>query len=72
MGSEMCIRDRIKDGRIVKAAKKLRIADKLPRIFKNVHELGNKLYQIKWWEVNVPTFTPYVLIRNVHTTKHML
>lgn len=62
----------IKDGRIVKAAKKLRIADKLPRIFKNVHELGNKLYQIKWWEVNVPTFTPYVLIRNVHTTKHML
>ena len=62
----------VKDGRIVKAAKKLRITDKLPRIFKNVHELGNKLYQIKWWEVEVPTFTPYVLIRNVHTTKHTL
>lgn len=62
----------IKDGRIVKAIRKLRITDKLPRIFSNIKEIGNRPYQIKWWEVETPVFTPYILVGKVHTTKHML
>jgi len=62
----------IKDGRIVKAIRKLRITDKLPRIFSNIKEIGSRPYQIKWWEVETPVFTPYILVEKVHTTKHML
>jgi len=62
----------IRDGRIVKAIRKLRIADKLPRIFNNIKEVGNRPYQIKWWEVKTPVFAPYILVEKVHTTKHML
>lgn len=61
----------IEHGKIVKAIKKLRIVDKLPRILRNVKALGNKRFQIKWWEVNIPVFTPYILIEKVHTSKHI-
>lgn len=62
----------IKDGKIVKAIRKLRITDKLPRIFNNIKEIGSRSYQIKWWEVEIPVFTPYILVEKVHTTKYML
>lgn len=62
----------IENGKIVKAVTKLRIADKLPRILRNIEYLGKRRYQIKWWEAEIPTITPYILVRNVHTSKHLL
>jgi len=62
----------IENGKIVKAVTKLRIADKLPRILRNIEYLGERRYQIRWWEAEIPTITPYMLIRKVHTSKHLL
>ncbi len=60
----------IEDGKITKPVNKLRIADKLPRILSNIDGLGRDLYDIQWWEVRIPTRLPYVLVRQVHTSKH--
>ena len=62
----------IENGRIVKATSKLRIADKLPRLLSNIVALGKESYQAKWWEIDKPVITPFILVRNVHTSKHTL
>ncbi len=62
----------IKDGEIVKPVEKIRIADKLPNLLNNVEGLGKETYSIKWWEVGIPTKLPYVLVRNINVSKHML
>ncbi len=62
----------IENGRIVKAITKLRIADKLLNMLNNISALGKEIYQIKWWEVDKPTITPFILVRDVHTSKHTL
>jgi PmbA protein len=60
----------VKNGEIVGAARKLRIADSFPRILENVVALGKETYDMHWWEVETPTRTPYVLVRDVGTSKH--
>ncbi len=60
----------IENGKISKPVAKLRIADKLPRLLSNVEALGKEVYDIWWWEVRIPTKTPYILVRDVHTSKH--
>lgn len=62
----------IKDGEIERPWKKLRIVDSLPRLLQNIYLIGNKLYDIKWWEVEIPTRMPYILIKNVNTSKHTM
>lgn len=60
----------IKDGEITGAAKKFRIADSFPRMLNNIGGLGKETYDIYWWEVDIPTRTPYILFKDVHTSKH--
>lgn len=60
----------IRDGEIAGAARKFRIADSFPRLLKNIAALGSEVYDIYWWEVRVPTRTPYILARGVKTSKH--
>ncbi len=60
----------IEDGRIVKPIEKIRIADTLPRLLSNIDALGRERYDIWWWEVEIPTRTPYILVRQIHTSKH--
>lgn len=62
----------IENGRIVKAVTKLRIADKLPNILNNISAIGKRQYQAKWWEIEKPVITPFILVRKVHTSKHTL
>lgn len=62
----------IKNGRIEKPVTNLRISDNLRNILRNVDALGKDVYDIQWWEVSIPTRSPYILIRNVHTTKHLV
>jgi hypothetical protein len=56
--------------RITKPVKKIRIADRLPRLLNNIDALGKRQYSINWWEVTIPTKLPYVLTRQIHTSKH--
>lgn len=60
----------VKEGEIVGAARKMRIADALPRMLNNIAAVGKELYDIHWWEVETPTRAPYILFRDVNTSKH--
>ncbi|MDK6029219.1 TldD/PmbA family protein [Ignisphaera sp. 4213-co] len=62
----------IENGRIVKPVSKLRIADKFTNILNNIEMIEKSLYNIQWWEVSTPSKIPYVLIRNINTSKHVI
>ena len=59
----------VKNGEIVGNVGRVRIADKLDRIMRNIIDLSKNYYNIKWWDVRIPTKAPYVLIKNVNITK---
>ncbi len=60
----------IKNGEIAGAAKKFRIADSFPRMLNNIIALGKEVFDIYWWEVDIPTRLPYMLFKDVNTSKH--
>jgi len=60
---------RIKDGNIVGVVRRLRIADTFPNLLRNIEALSKKLYNIRWWEVPIPSKVPYILVKNVNFTK---
>ncbi len=62
----------IESGRIKGALKKLRLSDKLPRMLNNVTAIGREQYYIMWWEVETPVKVPYILVKSVRTSKHLI
>ncbi len=62
----------IENGRVTKPVKKIRIADTFPNLLKNISAIGGRTYDIRWWEVRWPTRIPYILARNIHTSKHII
>jgi PmbA protein len=62
----------IENGKIVKPVTKIRIADKLGNILKNVAIVGRELYNIQWWEVGIPMKTPYILVKSINISKHTI
>ncbi|MEK6963512.1 MAG: TldD/PmbA family protein [Nanoarchaeota archaeon] len=59
----------IENGKIQYPVKELRISENLLRILKNVIALGRKSEQVYSWEVNTPTLTPHVLVKDCNVTK---
>lgn len=59
----------IENGEITKPIRNIRVSDNMQKIFENIVALGKEIYQIHWWEVDTPAFTPYVLIKDVGITK---
>jgi PmbA protein len=59
----------IKDGQIAGSLKDLRICDNVPRILANVRDVGRERKWVKWWEVEIPTLAPTVLIDDVNFTR---
>ena len=62
----------IKHGEISKSIRELRISDNLLRIFQNLAGLSRESKWVKWWEVEVPTYTPYALVKDLSFTKSTL
>ncbi len=60
---------RIRHGRIEDPIRELRISDNMLRIFKNIRELSRTRFWVKWWEVEVPTLTPYAIVEDLNLTK---
>lgn len=60
---------RIKHGEIAASIKELRISDNMLRILQSIVDLSRERTWIKWWEVEVPTLTPYALISELNFTK---
>ncbi|MEB3816956.1 MAG: TldD/PmbA family protein [Desulfurococcales archaeon] len=52
----------VKRGEPAGCVERIRIADKLPRILSNIEDLSRDRWPIQWWEVRLPTLTPFVLI----------
>src|SRR3989338_2645339 len=59
----------IENGKVVGPVKELRISDNLIRILQNISAVGNGSEQVFGWEVEIPTLTPPVLVRDVRITK---
>jgi len=58
----------IKNGRLAQPVKGLRLSDNILRILQSVKSISKEQHWIRWWEVDVPTLTPYVLVEGVGIT----
>lgn len=59
----------VRNGEIVGTTRRVRIADNLNKLLRNVSLIGKKQYLVKWWEVTVPSKVPYVMVKDVNITK---
>ncbi|MCS7142370.1 MAG: TldD/PmbA family protein [Aigarchaeota archaeon] len=59
----------IKNGSIERPIKGLRLSDNILSLLKNIEAISSDKYWIKWWEVNVPVYAPYLLVRGMRFTK---
>ncbi|MEM2211391.1 MAG: TldD/PmbA family protein [Nitrososphaerales archaeon] len=62
----------IKNGSIAYSIKDLRISDNMLRIFQNIEDLSLERLWVKWWEVEIPTLTPYAIVSDLNFTKSLL
>lgn len=59
----------IKNGKIIKSLKNLRVSDNMLKILNNIEEVGNNSEQIVSWEANTNVKCPSILVRDVNITK---
>jgi len=59
----------IRNGTLSSSIRELRISDNMLRILKNIQEISRMRTWIKWWEVDVPTLTPYAVVKDLNFTK---
>lgn len=59
----------IKNGQISASIRELRISDNMLRIMRNIRDLSRSRSWIRWWEVSIPTLTPYAVIEDLNFTK---
>jgi len=59
----------VERGKIVKPLKGMRMGDDLERMFSSVALLSKHREWIQWWEVDTPTFCPWMMIDGVTITR---
>ncbi len=59
----------IESGELAKPVRSLRISDNMLRIFHNIVEISSERRWVKWWEVEIPTLTPYALVEDLNFSK---
>jgi PmbA protein len=59
----------IKNGRIERSLKGLRISDNMPRILRSITSLSKERKWIKWWEVPTPVYLPHMIVDDVGITR---
>ncbi len=58
----------IENGEIKQALYGGRLSENFLNLLNSIEGLTNIKYPIKWWEVNIPTYSPYALARNLRIT----
>ncbi|MHA1734190.1 MAG: metallopeptidase TldD-related protein [Promethearchaeota archaeon] len=58
----------IEGGEVKRPVRKLRLADNILRMAKDITRLGNDVRQVKWWEVMFPTFIPTIKVKDCTMT----
>ena len=59
----------IKDGKIVKPIKGLRLSDNMQHVLESITSISKDSKTIQWWEVQIPVVTGYVLCKDLNMTK---
>jgi PmbA protein len=59
----------IKNGKVGRSLKGLRISDNMPRILQSITAFSKERKWIKWWEVPTPVYLPHVIAENVGITR---
>ncbi len=59
----------IENGKIKHPLKDIRVSENILEMLKNISLVGKDVTQVKSWEVEIPTFCPHVLVKNVRITK---
>ncbi len=59
----------IENGEFKALSKQMRIADSFANIFSKIEALTRDSYDVWWWEVEIPTRAPYMLINSTKFTK---
>jgi PmbA protein len=59
----------VEGGKVVRSLKGMRAGDDLQRIFSSVRLLSKEREWIQWWEVDTPTFCPWVLVDGLTITR---
>jgi PmbA protein len=59
----------IKNGRITRPIKGVRITDNMQRILENILAISKNPQQIEWWEITSPIITGHVLVKDLNLTK---
>ncbi|MCE4613696.1 MAG: TldD/PmbA family protein [Desulfurococcales archaeon] len=62
----------VKNGKPVACTKRLRISDTMPSLLSSIEALGKGLWQIKWWEVDVPTRLPHIIVSDLGISRPSL
>jgi PmbA protein len=59
----------VEAGKVVKSLKGMRAGDDLGRMFSSVTMISKEREWVQWWEVETPTFCPWILVDGVNITK---
>lgn len=59
----------VKNGELTTSLKSIRISDNILRILSNIQGFSKEVEQIHWWEVDNPTFAPFMYVKDVNITK---
>ncbi len=61
----------VRNGEIKGPVRNLRLTENLLEMCGNIEAMGKELEQVMWWEVNTPTFIPYIKVKGCNFTKAM-
>jgi len=59
----------IRDGKIGRSLKGLRISDNMSRILQSISALSKERRWIRWWEVPTPVYLPHTVVEDVGITR---
>ncbi len=59
----------IENGEIKKPIRNLRLKGNLLDVCDNITAIGKDIKQVRWWEVNTPTFIPHIKVEDCKFTK---
>ncbi|MEM1772635.1 MAG: TldD/PmbA family protein [Desulfurococcaceae archaeon] len=59
----------INNGEIIGHGGRIRIATSFPKLMKNVAGASRERFDISWWEVRIPTRTPFIMLQDIPVTK---
>lgn len=59
----------VKNGEIVGDVGRVRISSSFPHVLSNIKAMTRTRYSIAWWEVSVPTRSPYIILQDIRLTR---